>query len=307
MNLHLLRIFHRVAEVGSFSLAAQAMHISQPAVSRAVRELEIQLGLPLLERGQSGSKVRHGVQLTVSGQLIYRHAQGIFTLEQRAEQEIAQIVGLQRGSLAIGASTTVAGYWLPPQLASFNQTHPDIEVTLRVGNTQEVVQWLSDCRVDIGLVEGEVAPRSAADPLLDILPWQREPLLLLAAPHHALASGTVAVSHDSLSGCHWLLREPGSGTRLVCERFWHEHGIRPASHSEIASNEAIARMVAAGAGIALLPQVQIQDLLQLGALAVLRLPSVPRVERQLYTLRLQGRSPSPALQVFIRRLAACRP
>jgi DNA-binding transcriptional LysR family regulator len=151
-------------------------------------------------------------------------------------------------------------------------------------------------------------PGRPATRLLDIRPWRRESLLLLAAPQHELALSVSPLYSEQLSACHWLLREPGSGTRLVSERFWAEHGILPASHSEIASNEAIARMVAAGAGIALLPQVQVLDLLQLGTLVALRLPSVPRVERQLLYPAPARPLPSPALQVFIRRLAAsCRP
>ena len=303
MNLHLLRIFHGVARAGSFSRAAQDMHISQPAVSRAVRELETQLGLPLFERGQSGSKARHGVHLTSSGQAVYRHAQGIFALEHSAEQEIAQLVGLRRGSLSVGASSTVGGYWLPPLLASFMHRYPELELTLRVGNTEEVARWLDDCTVDIGLVEGEVAARTPGDPPLDIRPWRREALLLLAAPQHELALSARPLHSGQLSACHWLLREPGSGTRLVSERFWAEHGILPASHSEIASNEAIARMVAAGAGIALLPQVQVLDLLQLGTLVALTLHNAPLTERQLYALQRHQRLPSPALQAFIRHLA----
>ena len=307
MNLHLLRIFHGVARVGSFSRAAQDMHISQPAVSRAVRELETQLGLPLFERGQSGSKARHGVHLTSSGQTVYRHAQGIFALEHSAEQEIAQLVGLRRGSLSVGASSTVGGYWLPPLLASFMHRYPELELTLRVGNTEEVVNWLGECVVDIGLVEGEVAARTAGDPPLDIRLWRHEPLLLLAAPQHELALSASPLYSEQLSACHWLLREPGSGTRLVSERFWAEHGIFPASFSEIASNEAIARMVAAGAGIALLPQVQVHDLLQLGTLQPLELHDAPLTERQLYTLQLHSRQPSPALLAFVQHLGEISP
>ena len=302
MNLHLLRIFYGVAQAGSFSRAAQEMHISQPAVSRAVRELEAQLGLPLLQRGQSGGKARHGVQLTGSGQTVYRHAQGIFALEHRAEQEIAQLVGLRRGSLSVGASTTVGGYWLPPLLAAFMHRYPGLELSLRVGNTEEVAHWLGECTVDIGLVEGEVAARAPSDPLLNIRPWRREALLLLAAPRHELALAASPLTRAQLSASHWLLREPGSGTRLVSERFWAEHGIVPATHSEIASNEAIARMVAAGAGIALLPQVQVQDQLQLGTLSPLRLRDAPLTERQLYALERHNSLPSPALQAFIRYL-----
>ena len=298
MNLHLLKIFHTVAKAGSFSLAAQECHISQPAVSRAVRELEAQLGLPLIERGQ-GSKARHGVQLTASGQTLQRHAQGIFALERNAEREISQIIGLRRGSLAIGASTTIAGYWLPPCLASFLQAHPGVELSLHVGNTREVVDWLGECRVDIGLVEGEVGPRAAPYPLIDVMPWQSEPLVMLASPLHELALQGNPVSAEQLADCHWLLREAGSGTRLVSERFWARHGITPANYSEIASNEAIARMVAAGGGIALLPQIQVVDLMRLGALLALHLPDKPVIERQLYALQRHACQASPTLQAFL--------
>ena len=124
MNLHLLRIFAAVAEHRSFSRAASALFISQPAVSKAVRQLEHQLDLALMERGAGRAGGARGVRLTESGQALFEHARGIFALERAATEEVRARVGLQRGRLALGASTTVAGYWLPPYAAQFARQVP---------------------------------------------------------------------------------------------------------------------------------------------------------------------------------------
>src|SRR5438309_11871436 len=116
INLHLLRIFCAVAEHKSFSRAADTLFVSQPAVSKAVRELERQLELPLLERGAAGAK---GVRLTANGAALFDHGRGIFALERAAAEDIRARVGLKRGRLAVGASTTIAGYWLPPYAAAY--------------------------------------------------------------------------------------------------------------------------------------------------------------------------------------------
>jgi DNA-binding transcriptional LysR family regulator len=107
LNLHLLRVFAAVVEHAGFSRAAEALFVSQSAVSKALRELEHQLELPLIDR--SGGR---GVRLTEGGQALYRHARGIFALERAALEEVRERVGLRRGGLRIGASTTVAAYWL---------------------------------------------------------------------------------------------------------------------------------------------------------------------------------------------------
>ena len=157
LNLHLLRMFEAVARLGSFSEAATALHVSQPAVSRAVRELEEQVGLPLIERGSDlhRSAIR-GVRLTPDGQALQAHAQGIFALEHAAVQDLRQRVGLQSGTLVVAASTTVAGYWLPGYLALWRQHYPRLHCALRVGNTEEVAGWVARCEADVGLVEGGV-------------------------------------------------------------------------------------------------------------------------------------------------------
>ncbi len=121
MNLHLLRLFVAVAESGSFSRAAEGLWISQPAVSKGIRELEHQLDLTLIERGTG-----KGFRLTEAGASLLTHARGIFAMERAALDDVRARVGVQRGSLTIGASTTVASYWLPPYVAAFCAAYPAV-------------------------------------------------------------------------------------------------------------------------------------------------------------------------------------
>ncbi len=299
MNLHLLRMFHAVVRNGSVSSAAQELHVSQPAVSRALRELESQLNLPLLER--DGGNVR-GIRLTEHGEALHAHAKGIFALERAAEQDVQQRVSLDKGTVHVAASTTVAAYWLPSYLALFRQAHPNVTCSLQVGNTDEVGHWLLDCSSDIGIVEG-----SLDDPRLHIQPWKEDAMVLVAVPDDPLVNVPLPVRHQALQDAHWLLRERGSGTRTVTEQFWQARGLSPHHCTEIASGEAIARLVAAGFGIALQPRVLVSDLLQLQALAPVAFPSAQCASsthadtawvRKLHVLELRDRPDSPALRAF---------
>ena len=158
LNLHLLRIFFTVAEQGSFSQAALALHISQPAVSKGVRELEQQLGLALVERGAPSAP--RTLRLTESGAALHAHARGIFALERAALDDIRARIGLQRGRLVVGASSTIAGYWLPAQIAAFTQQHPHVDLEICGGNTQSIVQALLDGALDMALIEAACKPRT---------------------------------------------------------------------------------------------------------------------------------------------------
>lgn len=295
MNLHLLRAFFEVARERSFSRAADALHVSQPAVSRAVRELEAQLGLPLLER--PGRGVRE-VRLTDAGNALFEHARAIFALERAAVEDIGSRRMQRRGRLVVGASTTIAGYWLAPCLAGFLRDAPDIELQVRVGNTAFVEQALIDCELDIGLVEGPVQ-----DERIDAIHWLDDPMCLAASAASPLAR-RARLSADQLAGQPWLMRERGSGTREVAERFMAAHGIEAARTIEIWSNEGIARAVAAGLGIALLPSCVVRELQVTKAVRPLRFQPGAPIVRPLYRLELRERPPSPVLRRFRDALAA---
>jgi LysR family transcriptional regulator, transcriptional activator of the cysJI operon len=292
MNLHLLRMFLTVVERQSFSRAAEALHVSQSAVSKGVRELENQLDLPLIERS-AGAKSQRGMQLTDSGQALYEHARGIFAMERIAIEDIRDRIELRKGRLRIGASTTVAGYWLPARIAEFVRRHPGIEFDLTVANTGEIGHAIVDGRIDAGFVEGKVD-----DARIEANHWRSETLLLVAAQASPVG-GRRRPTTAELSKQTWLVREPGSGTRQVTQSLIEAHAIAPKTWVEIGSNEAIARAVAAGAGVAVLPEVVVADLIAIGRLRKLRLDGGGDLVRPLFRLELANRPRSPALQSFL--------
>lgn len=296
INLHLLRIFFMVADHRSFSRAAEVLHVSQPAVSKAVRELERQLDLTLIERGSGGARGTKGVRLTDSGSALYEHARGIFALERAALEDIRARIGNQRGRLVVGASTTVAGYWLPPYVAALSTGLPSIDVRVVVGNTQSIAQTLIDCELDVALVEGAVD-----DPRIVATHWRDDQMRLVAHPASPVARRR-KLGTDELNRQPWLMREPGSGTRLVTEDIMQTAGIEPHRRVELGSNEGIARAVAAGLGVAILPECVVRDLAQLGRLKYLRHP-VSGQMRPLYLLQLRERPPSPLVRAFTAILA----
>jgi len=294
MNLHLLRTFFEVARERSFSRAAEKLFVSQPAVSKAVRELETQVGLPLLER--PGRGVRE-VRLTDGGKALFEHARGIFALERAALEEVGSRRGERRGRLVVGASTTVAGYWLAPHLGTFLEGAPEIDLQVRVGNTAVIERALIDCEIDIGLVEGPVR-----DERIEMVHWRDDPMCLAASSSNPLAKRH-RLTPALLGEQTWLVRETGSGTREVADRFMNAHGIEPAGTIEIWSNEGIARAITAGLGIALLPLCVIRELQAMGAVTSLRFALGAPIFRPLYRVELKERPTSPLLRRFREALA----
>ena len=187
----------------------EALYISQPAVSKAVKELENQLGVPLFERGAGK------LTLTEAGALLAERGRAILSVEQTAEEDLQALRGLHRGTLRIGSSTTIATYLLPPVIAAFLGSHPAIDLRLTIQNTQTILSLLLEYRLDVALVEGPVA-----DERIECEAWRPDELVVIAAPGHPLATRgcretvcRVSILEDQL----FLIREPGSGTREVGE------------------------------------------------------------------------------------------
>jgi DNA-binding transcriptional LysR family regulator len=294
LNLHLLRIFFVVARERSFSRAAEKLFISQPAVSKAVLQLEGQLALPLLERPGKG---RREVRLTEGGEALFEHARGIFALERAAVEEVLARARERRGRLVLGASTTIAGYWLAPYLATMLRNAPEIGLQVRVGNTAAIERAIVDCEIDIALVEGPVF-----DERIEVVHWRDDPMCLAASASSPLARRG-RVDAELLSEQTWLMRETGSGTREVAERFMSAHEIEPARTIEIWSNESISRSVAAGVGVALLPVCVVRELQAVRAVAPLRFFPTTPLSRPLYRVGLRERPKSPLLKRFCETLA----
>jgi DNA-binding transcriptional LysR family regulator len=291
LNLHHLRVFAAVAEQRGFSRAAAALHISQPAVSKAVRQLERRIGVPLLERAGRASR------LTAAGEQLAARARELFAVETAAEEELRALRGLEAGSLRVGASTTVATYLLPPILARFHDVHPAIALRVVSANTRAITRALLERRLDIALVEGPVE-----HPRVRARRWRSDELVLIAPPDHQLVSRR-SVDVRELAAERFVVREPGSGTREVAERALAKSGVRPAVGLQLGSTEAVKQAVAAGLGLAIVSRYAAEDQLALGSVALVRLRGV-ELERTLSELRLEGRKPSAPAAAFARFMRA---
>ncbi|TJY63329.1 LysR family transcriptional regulator [Sinimarinibacterium sp. CAU 1509] len=289
-------MFRVVVEQQSFSRAAAVLCVSQPAVSKGIRELESQLDLPLIDRGSGVAGGARGIVLTDSGRALYEHARGIFAMERVALEDIRDRVELRRGRLRVGASTTVAAYCLSDAVSRFTRRHPQIEFELKVGNTDGISRLIQDGQIDVAFVEGQVDIAGVV-----ATPWRQDPLQIVAAADAPLARAPRAAA---LSAEPWLVREPGSGTRQAAEALLSALGVSPALRIEIGSNEAIAQAVACGAGIAVLPAVVVADLVAIGRVRVLKVPGPAQSVRPLYRLELNNRPRTPALTAFLQQIAS---
>ena len=291
LNLHHLRVFAAVAEHGGFSRAAASLRLSQPAVSKTVQELEREVGLSLFDR--AGRTPR----LTTAGETLVARARELFGVERMAEEDLASLRGLERGMLRVGASTTVATYFLPPLLAQFHAQHPGVKLRVISANTRRVARRLLEGRLDIALVEGPVSHDR-----ISVAPWREDELVIIAPAAHPLLRMRRVIASD-LSSEPFILREPGSGTRDVAESELARHGVHPRGAMQLGSTEAIKQAVAAGLGLAVVSRAAAADQLALGYIAVVRLRDVV-FRRALNELRLNGRAPSAATSAFRILLAA---
>lgn len=270
-----LATFHAVARLGSVSLAADEMHLTQPAVSLQIGALEESAGTPLLQR------TGRGIRLTEAGELLAGYAGRILDLWREAGDEMAMLQGVFSGTLRVGAITT-AEYLLPPILVNFAKAHPKVKVKLQVGNRDEIVRMLAGQEIDIAIMgrpPAELKTHSSA--------FAKHPMAFLAAPSHPLMSAAEP-SLALLSDTRLLVRERGSGTRTTVERFFKDHGLALRIGSELSSNEAIKQMCAAGFGIAFLSMHTCVLEMNAGLLAVLPVPDNP-VVRDWYVMHLASR------------------
>jgi DNA-binding transcriptional LysR family regulator len=286
LNLHLLRLFATVAEIGSFSRAAAVLRLSQPAISKGVRDFELQLGCRLLDRSHKG------VKPTREGLALARHAKSIFAAEGAAEQELKSLRGLDSGSLRIGASTTIATYLLPEYLGEFHRAHPGIDLHLASANTRDIADLMHQHEIEIALVEGPVE-----DDGLISEPWQTDVMTLITAPSHPFGRTDQPIDPARLTKELLVIREPGSGSREVVNQLLSLHAIQPSRTLEIGSTEAIKQLVAAGLGISIVSAAAVKDQVSLHRLKMIEIAGI-RLERTLWQLKVPGRMSIPAADVF---------
>jgi DNA-binding transcriptional LysR family regulator len=290
LNLHLLRMFAAVVRSGSFSKAAEILNVSQPSISKGVRDFELQVGCRLLNRSPKG------VVPTPEGLALSRRAEALFAVERAAEEELSALRGLHNGSLRIGASTTIATYLIPRYLGAFHRAYPGVELHLISANTRDIAEQMLEQDIDIGLVEGPVDDKS-----LIAEPWRTDVMKLIAAPDHAFSMATEPIDPKRIENEVLIVREPGSGSREVVTQALAARGIEPVRTLEIGSTAAIKEVVAAGLGVAIVSGVSVEDQVQLGRLKVLAMRDMT-IERTLSQLKIPGRVAMPAARTFEKML-----
>jgi DNA-binding transcriptional LysR family regulator len=284
VTLRQLKVFEAVARHLSFSRAAEELHLSQPAVSMQVRQLEDMAGLPLTE--QIGKKVF----LTAAGTELARHARVVAQQLREAEAAFDALKGLRSGRLVIGVVST-AKYFAPRLLATFRTRHAEVELRLGVHNREVIVQQLAENQIDLAIMgrpPQEIGTHSES--------FADHPLVIVAAPEHALA-GRRRIAPKDLEDETFLIREPGSGTRSAMERYFSEHGIVPRQTLEMSSNETIKQAAMANMGIAFISQHTVGLEMAVGRLVPLPVAGLP-VMRRWYVAHLQDKRLSPVALAF---------
>ncbi len=284
-----------VATTGQVSAASRLLHLSQPAVTAQVRQLERECGRPLLVR------TARGVRLNEAGRVLLEYAQRQHQLLEEAALALAGEEELG-GELVLAASTTLASYVVPSLLASFSRNHRGLQVRLEVGNTEQVLGWVGEGRIPLGLVEGHA--RAAGIRLEHYLDDELVPVAASNAPGELLRVRTV----DMLRQVPLLWREPGSGTRAVLERALRRAGVRRGPQPgdlQLGSTEAIKGAVALGLGVGFLSRWSIQAELASGQLRVLQVPGL-RVQRA-FSWVLPVDAPAGLAGRFLRHARAVPP
>jgi DNA-binding transcriptional LysR family regulator len=290
LNLSHLSVIHAVAEELNVSRAAERLMVSQPAVSKQLRELEREIGTPLFDR------LPRGVRPTQAGAILADYAKRIFELAGEAEQRIADLRGLQRGELRIGSSTTIAVYLLPPVFVAFRKAHPGVKLTVEIANTTEIQERLAAGELDVALTEGQADERD-----FEVTAFMTDELIAIASPKHPLAKMKKPIPAATLLREPFIVREPGSGTRDVVEKTLEQYGLSLTPVMSVGSTIVIKRAVEAGVGVAFVSRLTCQLELKARKLVEIKTSDL-KITRPLHRLRVRGRYEGPAVAEFDRLL-----
>lgn len=289
MNFHRLNVFAAVAELKSITAASKKLHMTQPAVSIQVRQLEEYYGLPLIEI--IGKKIH----LTEAGKKIHSAYHKIAENIELLNMEVSQLKGDLKGTLRIAVVST-AKYFIPKILGEFNRDYPHIDIQLKVANRQEIVDRLEKNLDDL-VILSQVPKKMpiVAEQFLE------DSLVIVAPPGHLLTKKK-KIDIKTLANEHFIIRESGSGTRMVMERLLRKYHLHPNIIMELGSSSAIKQAVMAGFGISMVSHMSIQNELALKKLFILDIKHFP-VKHPWYVVYSKGKVLSPATKNFLRLLA----
>jgi len=260
-----LQVFHTVARLLSFTKAAETLHMTQPAVTFQIRQLEEHFNTRLFDR------THNRISLTAAGQRVYDYAEKIIALYGEMDSRVRELTGDVSGILIIGASTTIAEYVLPSLLGEFQARYKDVNVRLSVSNSLGVVHMVENNTVDVGIVESPVTNKNLAVEVC----WHDE-LMLICQPGHALAKKS-SITPQEIVALPFLCREEGSGTREVINEYLEQNTVSPHELNvcmEFGSPEAIKGAVEAGLGVSIVSRATVGKELKLKTLVALPLSPV---------------------------------
>ncbi len=284
VTIRQLQVFSAVARRLSFARVAEELHLSPPAVSMQIKQLESQLGLAVFERGAST------LRLTLAGEFFLVHSRKVLAALKEAEDLVARMRRVETGRLQLGMLST-AKYFLPQLLTEFLREHPGVDVTLVEGNREQLIGSVQRNEVDLavmGRAPGELEARAEA--------FGVHPLGIVAAASHPLASAE-QVTRERLGSEPFIIREVGSGARSAMEAYFREQHIRPPVLMQMASNETIKQAVIAGMGLAFLSLHTVGNELREGRLRVLPASGLP-ILRNWHVVHRRARQLSPAAEAL---------
>jgi DNA-binding transcriptional LysR family regulator len=283
-----LQVFHAVAKHLSFTRAADALFMTQPAVTFQIKQLEEQFSTRLFER-------RHGsISLTPAGELVLAYAEKILALSDEMDTRLSEMTGEMRGPLLVGASTTIAEFMLPRVLGEFNALYPQVRARLIVANSESIESRVAEHTIDVGLIEAPAKLTGMSSQICC-----EDELQVICVPDYPLAEFAKLGPAD-LVDYEFISREPGSGTREITDAYFRQHGIAPDSlkmQMELGSPEALKGVVSTGLGYAIVSRAVAAKETLLGELV--SIPLDPPLKRSLYLVHPQDRFQSRLLITFI--------
>jgi len=288
MDLRQLEIFVKVAELKSFSKAAEALFLTQPTVSEHIRTLEQELGVRLLDR------LGRGAETTAAGRLLLSHATRMLQLQREALQAMDSFQGRLAGELLVAASTIPGEYVLPPLIGRFKEKFPDIAITLLIGDSRAVVDWVAEGRAEVAVV-GARLPHRGID-YRELMPDE----LVLVVPAGHPWHGKQEVGLEDLRAEPLLLRERGSGTRAALESALAKAGLDLSAFrvvGEMGSTQAIKQAVKAGVGVSVVSRRAVEEECRSGLVWCLKLRDL-KVARAFHVATHRDRSRSPLAEAF---------
>lgn len=290
MNFNQLRVFHTAATILNFTRAAEELHLTQPGISKHIKDLEEQYGTRLFER--LGKKL----VLTQAGTVLLEATGAAFGLLEDAKSRIDDLNNLTSGKLAVGACNTIGTYILPDLLVQFQQRCPAVELKAETAFSSQIAEKVLNDHLEIGLV-GHVHP----DPRLTLRTFIREPIVLVVAPQHPWAKRKNSIRLTDLAQQTVLLAKRGSGTWRIVEALLRQSGVQLDRTIELGTSEGVKRAVAANMGVALLSRHVLGHELTEGTIVTVALAG-GQPTRELYLVHHKDRYLSRAAQVFVELL-----